>query len=58
MLCSQRVFLFHFSYHFHPHEMRSVLYLVLKRAAFTAIEIASKMFPPHSNNWGGKEESL
>lgn len=50
--------LFHFPCHFYPHEIRSVLYLVLKRAAFTAIEIASKMLPPHSNNWGGKEESL
>jgi len=42
--------------------MNSVLYLVLKRAAFTAIEIASKRFPPHSSNWGGgkkkKKESL
>lgn len=58
MLSSQRVLLFHFPYHFHSHEMRSVLYLVLKRAAFTAIEIASKRLPPHSNNWRGKKESL
>lgn len=48
----------HFPCHFHSHEMRSVLYLVLKRAAFTAIEIASRRFPPHSSNWGEKEESL
>lgn len=56
MPSSQKVFLF--PCHFHSHERRAVLYLVLKRAAFTAIEIASKRFPPHSNNWGGKEESL